>query len=239
MDKNPKFHRVLIKLSGEMMSSEKKIGIDSKHVNYLAEEIKSVHSFGVQTIVIIGAGNIFRGITAASNGMDRVTGDYLGMLATIMNAIALQEALEKMLCQTRTLSAITVSHMAETYIRRRAIRHLEKGRIVIIAGGTGNPFFTTDSAAGLRAIELNADILIKATKVDGVFNKDPIQFEDALKYNEISYDDVLKDNLRIMDLTAITLCKENNLPIRVFDIKQSGNLKEIIMGANLGTLVSG
>tara|TARA_Y100001970_G_scaffold284842_1_gene403092 strand:- start:1298 stop:2017 length:720 start_codon:yes stop_codon:yes gene_type:complete len=239
VDKNPKFHRVLIKLSGEMMSSEKKIGIDSKHVNYLAEEIKSVHSFGVQTIVIIGAGNIFRGITAASNGMDRVTGDYLGMLATIMNAIALQEALEKMLCQTRTLSAITVSHMAETYIRRRAIRHLEKGRIVIIAGGTGNPFFTTDSAAGLRAIELNADILIKATKVDGVFNKDPIQFEDALKYNEISYDDVLKDNLRIMDLTAITLCKENNLPIRVFDIKQSGNLKEIIMGANLGTLVSG
>ncbi len=197
MDKNPKFHRVLIKLSGEMMSSEKKIGIDSKHVNYLAEEIKSVHSFGVQTIVIIGAGNIFRGITAASNGMDRVTGDYLGMLATIMNAIALQEALEKMLCQTRTLSAITVSHMAETYVRRRAIRHLEKGRIVIIAGGTGNPFFTTDSAAGLRAIELNADILIKATKVDGVFNKDPIQFEDALKYNEISYDDVLKDNLRI------------------------------------------
>jgi len=197
VDKNPKFHRVLIKLSGEMMSSEKKIGIDSKHVNYLAEEIKSVHSFGVQTIVIIGAGNIFRGITAASNGMDRVTGDYLGMLATIMNAIALQEALEKMLCQTRTLSAITVSHMAETYVRRRAIRHLEKGRIVIIAGGTGNPFFTTDSAAGLRAIELNADILIKATKVDGVFNKDPIQFEDALKYNEISYDDVLKDNLRI------------------------------------------
>lgn len=239
MDKTPKFHRVLIKLSGEMMSPEKKFGIDSKHVNYLAEEIQSIHSFGVQTVVIIGAGNIFRGISAASKGMDRVTGDYLGMLATIMNAIALQEALEKILCQTRTLSAITVSHMAEPYIRRRAIRHLEKGRTVIIAGGTGNPFFTTDSAAGLRAIELNADILIKATKVDGVFNKDPKQFKDAFKYNEISYDDVLRQNLRIMDLTAITLCKENNLPIRVFDIKQSGHLKEIIMGAKLGTLVSG
>ncbi len=239
MDKSPKFHRVLIKLSGEMMSQEKKFGIDAKHANYLAEEIKSIHSAGIQAVVIIGAGNIFRGISAASKGMDRVTGDYLGMLATIMNAIALQDALEKMSCQTRTLSAIAVSHMAEPYIRRRAIRHLEKGRIVIIAGGTGNPFFTTDSAAGLRAIELSADILIKATKVDGVFNKDPMQYNDAIKYKEISYDDIIRQNLRVMDLTAITLCKENNLPIRIFDIKQSGRLKQIIMGAKLGTLVTG
>ena len=239
MDKTPKFHRVLIKLSGEMLSAENQTGIHPKSVNYLAEEIKSIHSLGVQTVVIIGAGNIFRGISAASKGMDRVTGDYLGMLATIMNAIALQDGLEKISCQTRTLSAITVSNMAEPYIRKRALRHLEKSRILIIAGGTGNPFFTTDSAAGLRAIELGAEILIKATKVDGVFNKDPIKYKDAIKYNKISYDKVLGDNLRIMDLTAITLCKENNLPIRVFDIKQSGHLKDIVMGAKLGTLVSG
>ena len=237
--KSPLYDRVLLKLSGEILAGKKKFGIDPKQAKYLANEISSIYKLGIGIGLIIGAGNIFRGISAASKGMDRVTGDYLGMLATIMNAIALQEALEKILCQTRTLSAITVSHMAEPYIRRRAIRHLEKGRTVIIAGGTGNPFFTTDSAAGLRAIELNADILIKATKVDGVFNKDPKQFKDAFKYNEISYDDVLRQNLRIMDLTAITLCKENNLPIRVFDIKQSGHLKEIIMGAKLGTLVSG
>lgn len=239
MDKTPKFHRVLIKLSGEMLSAENQTGIHPKNVNYLAEEIKSIHSLGVQTVVIIGAGNIFRGISAASKGMDRVTGDNLGMLATIMNAIALQNSLEKISCQTRTLSAITVLNMAEPYIRKRALRHLEKSRILIIAGGTGNPFFTTDSAAGLRAIELGAEILIKATKVDGVFNKDPMKYKDAIKYNKISYDEVLRENLRIMDLTAITLCKENNLPIRVFDIKQSGHLKDIVMGVNLGTLVSG
>ena len=239
MSKTPQFHRVLIKLSGEMMSEGDQFGISPESAAYLAEEVKSIHDLGVDIILIVGAGNIFRGISAASRGMDRVSGDYLGMLATIMNAVALQDALQKISCQTRTLSAITVTQIAEPYVRSRAIRHLNKGRIVIVAGGTGNPFFTTDSAAGLRAIELGAQILIKATKVNGVFDKDPAKFKDALKYDHICYDEVLKLNLRVMDLTAITLCKENNLPIRVFDIKHSGYLKEIIKGANLGTLVTG
>ena len=170
--------------------------------------------------------------------MDRVTGDYLGMLATIMNAISVQDALENINCETRTLSAINVSQIAEPYIRRRAIRHLEKGRIVIISGGTGNPFFTTDSAAALRAKELGADIVLKGTKVDGVYDKDPIDFEDAKKYNKISFSQVLNDNLRVMDLTAITLCKENNLPIQVFNINNGGDLKELVCGGKIGTLVS-
>ena len=170
--------------------------------------------------------------------MDRVTGDYLGMLATIMNAIAVQDALEKIDCETRTLSAINVSQIAEPYIRRRAIRHLEKGRVVIISGGTGNPFFTTDSAAALRAKELGADIVLKGTKVDGVYDKDPMKFKDAEKFNNVTYSEVLNKNLRVMDLTAITLCKENNLPIQVFNINNSGDLKELVCGGKLGTLVS-
>lgn len=175
---------------------------------------------------------------AASRGMDRVTGDYLGMLATIMNAISVQDALEKVGCETRTLSAIDVKQISEPYIRRRAIRHIEKGRIVIVAGGTGNPFFTTDSAAALRATELGAEIVIKGTKVNGIYDKDPVKYNNAKKYTKISFDKVLKDNLRVMDLTAITLCKENNLPIQVFDIKIPGALKEIISGEHIGTLVS-
>ena len=188
--------------------------------------------------MIIGAGNIFRGIKASDQGMDRVTGDYLGMLATIMNAISVQDALEKINCQTRTLSAINVSQISEPYIRRRAIRHLEKKRIVIIAGGTGNPFFTTDSAAALRATELGAQVVIKGTKVNGVYDKDPMKYQDAKKYKKISYSKVLNDNLRVMDLTAITLCKENNIPIRVFNIQEKGNLKNLIFDHNIGTLVS-
>ena len=189
--------------------------------------------------MIIGAGNIFRGIQAAGKGMDRVTGDYLGMLATIMNAISVQDALEKVNCETRTLSAINISQVAEPYIRRRAIRHLEKGRIVIVSGGTGNPFFTTDSAAALRAKELGAEIVIKGTKVDGIYDKDPVQNSNAKKFDTITFSEVLKKDLRVMDLTAITLCKENKLPIHVLDINIPGNLKQLILGSKIGTQVIG
>ena len=235
---DPLYRRVLLKLSGEVLSGEQGFGIDPTKAAYLANEVKSIHELGVGIGLVIGAGNIFRGMQAANQGMDRVTGDYLGMLATIMNAISVQDALEKVECETRTLSAISVSQMAEPYIRRRAIRHLEKGRIVIVAGGTGNPFFTTDSAAALRATELAAEIVLKGTKVDGVYDKDPMVHEDAIKFDTISFTQVLKDNLRIMDLTAITLCKENNLPIQVFNINQGGDLKELVLGGKIGTLVS-
>jgi uridylate kinase len=234
----PAFRRVLLKLSGEILAGEEGFGIDPERASYLANEVKSIRDLGVEVGLIIGAGNIFRGIQAASKGMDRVTGDYLGMLATIMNAISLQDALEKAGCETRTLSAISVAQIAEPYIRRRAIRHLEKERIVIVAGGTGNPFFTTDSAAALRATELGAEIMLKGTKVDGVYDKDPIVHEDALKYDSVTFNTILTKNLRVMDLTAITLCKENNLPIRVFNINQSGYLKELALGGKIGTLVS-
>ena len=234
----PAFRRVLLKLSGEILAGEEGFGIDPERASYLANEVKSIRDLGVGVGLIIGAGNIFRGIQAASKGMDRVTGDYLGMLATIMNAISLQDALEKAGCETRTLSAISVAQIAEPYIRRRAIRHLEKERIIIVAGGTGNPFFTTDSAAALRATELGAEIMLKGTKVDGVYDKDPIVHEDAVKYDSVTFNTILNKNLRVMDLTAITLCKENNLPIRVFNINQSGYLKELALGGKIGTLVS-
>lgn len=234
----PVYRRVLLKLSGEVLAGNSGFGISPEKAIYLAKEVKSIHELGLGIGLVIGAGNIFRGIQAASGGLDRVTGDYLGMLATIMNAISVQDALEKIDCETRTLSAINVSQIAEPYIRRRAIRHLEKGRIVIIAGGTGNPFFTTDSAAALRATELGADVVLKGTKVDGVYDKDPMKFEDAIKFENISYSKVLNDNLRVMDLTSITLCKENSLPIQVFNINGLGNLKKLVMGSNIGTLVS-
>ena len=234
----PLYSRILLKLSGEILAGDKGFGIDPEKASYLANEVKSIYDLGTSIGLIIGAGNIFRGMDASSRGMDRVTGDYLGMLATIMNAISVQDALENINCETRTLSAINVSQIAEPYIRRRAIRHLEKGRIVIISGGTGNPFFTTDSAAALRAKELGADIVLKGTKVDGVYDKDPMKFKDAEKFNNITYSEVLNKNLRVMDLTAITLCKENNLPIQVFNINNSGDLKELVCGGKLGTLVS-
>ena len=234
----PLYRRVLLKLSGEVLAGEQDFGIDPIKANYLAEEVQSIRESGVEVGLIIGAGNIFRGMQAASKGMDRVTGDYLGMLATIMNAISVQDALEKVGCETRTLSAISVSQIAEPYIRRRAIRHLEKGRVVIIAGGTGNPFFTTDSAAALRAVELNAEVVLKGTKVDGIYDKDPMIHEDAVKYETVSFSRVLNDNLRVMDMTAITLCKENNLPIRVFNINHTGDLKALVLGSKIGTLVS-
>ena len=234
----PLYSRILLKLSGEILAGDKGFGIDPGKAHYLAEEIKTVHELGVSIGLIIGAGNIFRGSQAAGRGMDRVTGDYLGMLATIMNAISVQDALEQLNCETRTLSAINISQIAEPYIRRRAIRHLEKGRIVIVAGGTSNPFFTTDSAAALRAKELNADVVLKGTKVDGIYDKDPIKNRNAKKYNNISFKKILEEDLRVMDLTAITLCKENSLPIQVFNVNKSGHLKELILGAKIGTLVS-
>ena len=234
----PAYRRVLLKLSGEVLSGESGYGIDPVNASYLANEVKSIYDLGVDIGLIIGAGNIFRGINAANQGMDRVTGDYIGMLATIMNAISVQDALEKIGCETRTLSAISVSQIAEPYIRRRAIRHLEKKRIVIVSGGTGNPFFTTDSAAALRATELGAELVIKGTKVDGIYDKDPQKNKDAIKYENITFSEVLLKNLRVMDLTAITLCKENDLPIQVLNIKKPGNLKQLILGCKIGTLVS-
>ncbi len=234
----PIYRRVLLKLSGEVLAGEQGFGIDPARADYLAEEIKSIYDLGIGIGIIIGAGNIFRGLQAASKGMDRVTGDYLGMMATIMNALSVQDALEKKGCDTRTLSAIRIDQIAEPYIRRRAIRHLEKGRAVIVAGGTGNPYFTTDTAAALRATELGAEIVLKGTKVDGVYDKDPMIHSDAIRYDSVTYDTVLRDDLRVMDLTAITLCKENKLPIKVFSINNQGDLKKVILGSKIGTLVT-
>jgi len=234
---SPVYRRILLKLSGEVLAGEQDFGIDPTKATQLANEIKSIHEMGVDIILIIGGGNIFRGLQAASKGMDRVTGDYLGMLATIMNSISLQDALEKNGVETRTLSAITVSQISEPYIRRRALRHLDKGRVVIVAGGTGNPYFTTDTAAALRATELKAQVLLKGTKVDGVFDKDPVVHSDAVRYNNVSFTEVLGKNLRVMDLTAITLCKENVLPICVFNINNKGDLKRVVEGKNIGTTI--
>ena len=235
---SPVYRRILLKLSGEVLAGEQGFGIDPIKANQLANEIKSIHEMGVSIVLIIGAGNIFRGMQAASKGMDRVTGDYLGMLATIMNAISLQDALEHVGVETRTLSAITVSQISEPYIRRRALRHLDKRRVVIVAGGTGNPYFTTDTAAALRATELKAEVLLKGTKVDGVYDKDPVLYSDAVRYDKISFSDVLSKNLRVMDLTAITLCKENTLTIRVFNINNEGDLKRVVEGGDIGTTVT-
>jgi uridylate kinase len=231
------YQRVLLKLSGEVLAGEEGFGIDPAKATQLAVEVKSIHDLGIDIGLVIGAGNIFRGMQAAAKGMQRVTGDYLGMLATIMNAICVQDALENLGTVTRTLSAITVAQIAEPYIRRRAIRHLEKGRIVVVAGGTGNPYFTTDTAAALRATELGAEVLIKGTKVDGVYDKDPLVHSDAIKYDRVSYKEAIQEELRIMDMTAISLCKENSLPIKVFNINRNGDLKKLILGEPIGTLV--
>ena len=231
------YRRLVLKLSGEILAGDEGFGIDPAKANNLAQEIKSIHDMGISIGLVIGAGNIFRGIQAASKGMQRVTGDYLGMLATIMNAVCVQDALENLGSVTRTLSAITVAQIAEPYIRRRALRHLEKGRIVIVAGGTGNPYFTTDTAAALRATELGAEVLIKGTKVDGVFDKDPFLHSDAKMYEQVSFKEVIQKELRVMDMTAISLCKENSLPIKVFNINKSGELKKLIQGEPIGTLV--
>ena len=238
MPEKPYYNRILLKLSGEVIAGKKGFGIDYQKATELALEIKSLHEMNIDIGLIIGAGNIFRGMQAASKGMERVSGDYLGMLATIMNAITMQDALEKINVETRTLSAITVSQISEPYIRRRALRHLDKKRVVIVAGGTGNPYFTTDTAAALRATELKAEVLIKGTKVDGVYDKDPVLNSDAKKFKKLNYSDVISKNLRVMDLTAITLCKENNLPVQVFDINKYGNLRKLVQGKDIGTIIN-
>jgi len=234
----PIFNRILLKLSGEILAGDKGYGIDLDIIHHLAKKIKKIAKKNIQVGIVIGGGNIFRGITADTKGLDRVPGDYLGMMATIMNSVALQSALEKLDCDTRVMSAISITQLAEPYIRRRGIRHLEKGRIVIFAGGTGNPYFSTDTAAALRAIEINADVIIKGTKVDGIYSADPQLDPDAKKYDVISYKEVIEKELRVMDLTAITLCKENNLPIIVFDIKSNTGLVDIVNSVPTGTTVS-
>ncbi|MBT3523981.1 UMP kinase [Flavobacteriaceae bacterium] len=231
------YKRVLLKLSGEALLGDRSYGIDPKRIAQYAKEIKSVTELGLEVAVVIGGGNIFRGVSAASNGIDRVQGDYMGMLATVINGMALQSALEEENVQTRLQTAIKIEAVAEPYIKRKAVRHLEKKRVVIFGGGTGNPFFTTDSAAVLRAIEINADVILKGTRVDGVYDSDPEKNENAIQYDTISFNDVIKKNLKIMDSTAFTLSQENNLPIIVFNMNKSGNLLNIINGEKIGTSI--
>ena len=212
-------------------------GLDVKVIDSISKEIKTVYGLGVEVAIVIGGGNIFRGIAASANGMDRATADYMGMLATVINALALQDALEKKGVYTRVMSAIEMKELAEPYIRRRAVRHLEKGRVIIFAAGTGNPYFTTDTAASLRAMEIHADVILKGTKVDGVYDRDPVKDKRAKKYNELTYIDVLKKELKVMDATAISLCMDNKLPIIVFNLKTRGNIERIVKGDNVGTIV--
>ena len=232
------YKRVLLKLSGEALMGERQYGIDPKRLAEYANEIKDVVEKGVEVAIVIGGGNIFRGVAGASNGMDRVQGDHMGMLATVINGLALQSALENADVQTRLQSAVKINEVAEPFIRRRAMRHLEKGRVVIFGGGTGNPYFTTDSAAVLRAIEIGADVILKGTRVDGIYNADPEKNSDAIKFDDISFDDVLKKGLKVMDTTAFTLSQENELPIVVFDMNTPGNLMKVLSGENIGTKVN-
>ena len=231
------YKRVLLKLSGEALLGERSYGIDPKRIAQYAKEIKSVTELGLEVAVVIGGGNIFRGVSAASNGIDRVQGDYMGMLATVINGMALQSALEEENVQTRLQTAIKIEAVAEPYIKRKAVRHLEKKRVVIFGGGTGNPFFTTDSAAVLRAIEISADVILKGTRVDGVYDSDPEKNDNAIQYDTISFNDVLKKNLKIMDSTAFTLSQENNLPIIVFNMNKTSNLFKLIKGKKIGTSI--
>ncbi|TVR78033.1 MAG: UMP kinase [Chitinophagaceae bacterium] len=232
-----KYKKVLLKLSGEALMGSKGFGIDPLVITQYAQEIKSVINEKVEIAVVIGGGNIFRGLQAEENGIDRVQGDYMGMLATIINGMALQSGLEKEGLYTRLMSAIKMEEICEPYIRRRAVRHLEKNRVVIFGAGTGNPYFTTDTAAVLRAIEINADIILKGTRVNGIYDKDPEKFDDAVKYNNITFNEVYSKKLNIMDMTAFTLCRENHLPIMVFNMNEKGNLKRILSGEAIGTLV--
>jgi uridylate kinase len=233
------YKRILLKLSGEALLGNKEFGIDSSVISMYAKEIKSVVDLGIEVAIVIGGGNIFRGVSGVEGGMkDRANADYMGMLATVINAMALQSALENEGVYTRLTSAIKMEQIAEPFIRRRAIRHLEKGRVVIFGAGTGNPYFTTDTAASLRAVEIEADVILKGTRVDGIYTADPEKDASATRYDEISFTDVIKRNLKVMDMTAFTLCQENKLPIIVFDINQPGNLAQIVNGKSVGTLVS-
>jgi uridylate kinase len=234
---NAVYKRVLLKLSGEALLGEKSFGIDRSFTTYLAQEIKDIHALGIEISVVIGGGNIFRGVSDSARGMDRVAADHMGMLATVINGIALQDALEREGVFTRVQSAIEMREVAEPFIRRRAIRHLEKGRVVIFAGGTGNPYFSTDTAAALRAMEIKAQIILKGTKVDGIYDADPQIHKDAVKFESLTYLDVLKRELKVMDATAISLCKDNQLPIIVYSLRQAGNLRRIVTGERVGTIV--
>ncbi len=232
-----KYTRVLLKLSGEALAGEKSFGISTDIIDRIAGEIKDVHELGVEVAIVIGGGNIFRGIAGTAQGMDRTSSDYMGMLATVINSLALQDCLEKKGVFTRVMTAIEMHRVAEAYIRRRAVRHLEKKRVVIFAAGTGNPYFTTDTAASLRAMEVDADIIMKATRVDGVYSEDPLINQSATFFKRLDYMDVLKKGLKVMDSTAISLCMDNNLPILVFNLTVAGNFKRIILGEDIGTLV--
>jgi uridylate kinase len=235
----PVYQRILIKLSGEALMGGEPFGIDTEVFQKMAREIHQVQQLGVQTSVVIGGGNIFRGFAASARGMDRVAADHMGMLATMINALALQDALEKQGSHTRVLSAIEMHEVAEPFIRRRAIRHLEKGRVVIFAAGTGNPYFSTDTAAALRAMEIKAEIILKGTKVAGIYSADPVHDADATLFKEISYFEVIEKSLKVMDTTAISLCMDNQLPIIVFDVRKAGNMKKVVCGAGIGTMVRG
>jgi len=233
----PSYQRLLLKLSGEMLAGDQGTGIHPAVLSGIAQEVGEVHALGVQVSIVIGGGNVIRGITAASHGMDRSNADYMGMLASVINAMALQDALEKAGMPTRVLTALEIAQVAEPYIRRRALRHLEKGRIVIFGGGTGNPYFSTDTAAALRAAEIHADVVLKATKVDGIYDSDPEKNPEAKRYEALSYDRAIRDNLRFMDQSAIALCRENSLPIVVFDMNVSGNILKVACGESVGTVV--
>ena len=234
----PVFKRILLKLSGEALAAGQGFGVDSQRVQEIAVELQDVHALGVQIAVVVGGGNFFRGVAEQAREMDRVSADHMGMLATVINALALQDALEKLGVYTRVMSAIEMNQVAEPFIRRRAIRHLEKNRVVIFAAGTGNPYFSTDTAASLRAMEIKADVILKATKVDGIYDADPVLVKEAKMFDQISYMDILRKGLKVMDSTAISLCKDNNLPIIIFNLNQTGNIRRVVTGDKIGSLVS-
>ena len=234
----PAYKRVLLKLSGEALMGDQQFGVDPAVATRIARDVEAIRSLGVETAIVIGGGNIFRGLAASARGMDRATGDYMGMLATVINALALQDALEQLGVLTRVVTAIEMRAVAEPFIRRRAIRHLEKGRVVIFAAGTGNPYFTTDTAAALRAMEIKAEVILKGTKVDGIYTADPMLVPDATKYTSLSYLQVLEKQLKVMDATAISLCMDNKLPIVVFNLRQAGNVRRVVLGEPIGTTVS-
>jgi uridylate kinase len=234
-----RYKRILLKLSGEALLGDRQYGVDPAVCAFIARQVAEIHGLGVQVGIVVGGGNIFRGLAASARGMDRATGDYIGMLATVMNGLALQDALERAGVPTRVMTAIAMNEVAEPYIRRRAIRHIEKGRVTQFVAGTGNPYFTTDTAAALRAVEINAEVLLKATKVDGVYDKDPMAHPDARRYAHLEYADLLRDQLRVLDSTAVSLCMENDLPIVVFDLNQPDNITRVAVGEEVGTLISG
>ena len=234
-----RYQRILLKLSGEALLGDRTYGVDPAFCAFIARQVAEVHSLGVQVGIVVGGGNIFRGLAAAASGMDRATGDYIGMLATVMNGLALQDALEHVNIPTRVMSAIAMNEVAEPYIRRRAVRHLEKGRVAIFVAGTGNPYFTTDTAAALRAVEIAAEVLLKATKVDGVYEADPMTHPTARRYAQLQYADLLRDQLKVLDAAAVSLCMENDLPIIVFDLNKPDNITKVAIGEPVGTLISG